>query len=291
LESLKPVTFHQEEDRTKLGRRLSQEAIALAVQGRWEEAIAANKAILERFADDVAAFNRLGRAYIELGLFPDARDAYERALAIDPGNSIASKNRERLKSWSAIDRLAPDKARPLGRDFFSSTVGKTGVVALTNIAHLDRIVAIGVGGSVKLVRHGQQVVAASEDGEVLGELDPKHGARLAKLMHGGNEYSATVLATGESGTQLLVREDYQHPSQAGRQSFPPTQADKLYGHPGRVNPVETPPIVDEGRKSLVSSHGMGDSDFEETYADDDDKGYYEGFTMVEEPEEREGSIE
>jgi tetratricopeptide (TPR) repeat protein len=79
LESLKPVTFHQEEDRTKLGRRLSQEAIALAVQGRWEEAIAANKAILERFADDVAAFNRLGRAYIELGLFPDARDAYERA--------------------------------------------------------------------------------------------------------------------------------------------------------------------------------------------------------------------
>lgn len=285
------MPFHQDEERTKLGRKLSQEAIALAVQGRWEEAVAANKAVIERFSDDVAAFNRLGRAYIELGLFPEAREAYERALAIDSGNSIAAKNLERLKSWSVVDQLGPEKARPLGRDFFSSTVGKTGVVALTNVSRLDRIAAIGVGGAVRLTRRGQQVFAEGDEGEVLGELDPKHGARIAKLVQGGNEYSATVLATGEAGTQLLVREDFQHPSQAGRQSFPPTQADKLYGHPGRVNPVETPPIIDEGRKTVVSSHGMGDSDFEETYADDDDKGYYEGFTMVEEPEEREGSIE
>ena len=285
------MPFHQDEDRTKLGRRLSQEAIALAVQGRWEEAVASNKAIVERFPDDVAAFNRLGRAYIELGLFTEAREAYERALAIDDGNTIAAKNLDRLKSWSGVDMLEPEKARPLGRDFFSSTVGKTGIVALTNVSRLERIAAIGVGGSVKLTRRGQRVVAEGADGETLGELDPKHGARLAKLMQGGNEYSATVLATGDAGTQLLVREDFQHPSQAGRQSFPPTQADKLYGHSGHMNPVETPPIVDEGRKSAVSSHGMGDSDFEETYADEDDKGYFEGFTMVEEPEEREGSSE
>ncbi len=284
------MPFHQDEDRTKLGRKFSQEAIALAVQGRWEEAIAANKAIVERFPDDVAAFNRLGRAYIELGLFSEARTAYEQALAVDKGNSIASKNLERLNSWAGIDQLEPDKARPLGKDFFSSTVGKTGIVALTNISRLDRIYAIGVGGSVRLMRRGQQVFAEDERGETLGELDPKHGTRLAKLMLGGNRYSATVLATGEAGTQLLVREDYQHPGQAGRQSFPPTQADKLYGHPGHMNPVETPPIIDEGRKIIVSSHGMGDSDFEDTYTDDDDKGYYEGFTMVEEPDEREGGI-
>ena len=285
------MPFHQDEDRTKLGRKLSQEAIALAVQGRWEEAIAANKAIVERFPDDVAAFNRLGRAYIELGLFSEARSAYEQALAVDKGNSIASKNLERLKSWAGIDQLEPDKARPLGKDFFSSTVGKTGIVALTNISRLERIYAIGVGGSVRLTRRGKQVFAEDENAETLGELDPKHGTRLAKLMQGGNEYSATVLATGEAGTQLLVREDYQHPSQTGQQSFPPAQADKLYGHPGHMNPVETPPIIDEGRKIIVSSHGMGDSDFEETYTDDDDKGYYEGFTMVEEPDEREGSVE
>ena len=58
-----------------------------------------------------------------------------------------------------------------------------------------------------------------------------------------------------------------------------------------MNPVETPPIIDEGRKTVVSSHGMGDSDFEDTYEGDEDKGYYEGFTMVEEPDEREGNIE
>ena len=285
------MPYQEDEGQTKLGRKLSRQAIALATEGRWQEAVATNKAIIERFPDDVAAFNRLGRAYIELGLFSEAMDAYEKALSIDSGNSIAAKNLERLKSWAAVDQLTSHRSRSLGRDFFSSTVGKTGVVALTNISRLDRITSIGVGGSVRLTRRGLQVFAEDETGEVLGELVPKHGVRLAKLMQGGNRYSATILATGEVGTELLVREEYQHPSLAGQQSFPPTQADRLYGHPGYGNPVETPPIVEEGRKIIVSSHGMDDSDFEETYADEDEKGYYEGFTMVEEPDEREGSIE
>lgn len=285
------MAFQQEEDRARLGRKLSQEAIALAVQGRWEEAVAANKTIVERFADDVAAYNRLGRALIELGRFGEAEETYRKAMEVDPGNSIASKNIERLKTWSGVGKLEPEKARNLGKDFFASTRGKTGVVGLTNVTSLDRIAEIGVGGAVILRRRGQRVFAEDGNESVLGELDPRHGVRLAKLMYGGNQYSASVLSSGEAGAQLLVREDYQHPSLAGQSSFPLTQADKLYGHPARVSPIETPPIVDEGRRSVAALHGLGHGDFDESFGEEDDRGYLEGFTLVEEPRDREGSAE
>jgi tetratricopeptide (TPR) repeat protein len=282
------VSLQQEEERTRLSRKLSQEAIALAVQGRWEEAVAANRAIIARFADDVAACNRLGRALIELGRFGEAEEAYRKTLEIDPGNGIAVKNLERLKSWNGVGRLEPDKARTLGKDFFATTVGKTGIVALTGVTSLDRVAEVGIGGAVTLRRRGQQVYVEDGAGNVLGELEPKHGVRLAKLMQGGNQYSATLLATDEGGTQLLVREDYQHASLVGQASFPPTQADKLYGHPARVSPVETPPIIDEGRRS-AAMRGLGHGDFEESFTEEDDRGYLEGFTLVEEP--RDGGIE
>ena len=282
--------MQQEEERTRLSRRLSQEAIDLAVQGRWEEAVSANRAIVARFADDVAAFNRLGRALIELGRFSEAEEAYRKTLEIEPGNSIASKNLERLKSWNGVGKLEPQKARTLGKDFFASTVGKTGIVALTGVTSVEKVTEVGIGGVVTLRRRGQQVLVENGSGNVLGELDPKHGVRLAKLMQGGNQYSATVLATDEGGTQLLVREDYQHPSLAGQASFPPTQADKLYGHPARVSPVETPPIIDEGRKT-AALRGLGHGDFEEPFSEEEDRGFLEGFTLVEEPRDREGNLE
>lgn len=282
--------MQQEEERTRLSRKLSQEAIALAVQGRWEEAVSANNKIVARFADDVAAFNRLGRALIELGRFGEAEEAYRRTLEIEPGNSIASKNLERLKTWNGIGKIEPEKARTLGKDFFASTVGKTGIVALTGMTSVERLSDVGIGGVVTLRRRGQQVLAEDSSGGVLGELEPKHGVRLAKLIQGGNQYSATILATDEGGTQLLVREDYQTPALAGQASFPPTQPDRLYGHPARVSPVETPPIIDEGRKT-AALRGLGHGDFEEPFAEDEDRGYLEGFTMVEEPRDREGNSE
>ena len=57
---------YQEEERTRLKRQSSKHAIALAMQGRWREAVAANKSLLESFPNDVDAHNRLGRAYMDI---------------------------------------------------------------------------------------------------------------------------------------------------------------------------------------------------------------------------------
>jgi len=72
------VTY-REEEQVKLRRQTSKEAIALAMQGRWREALAANMSIIGDFPKDVDAHNRLGRAYMELGDYSQAREAYRRA--------------------------------------------------------------------------------------------------------------------------------------------------------------------------------------------------------------------
>lgn len=97
------MKYQQAEEQGKLGQQLSQEAIELAQYGRWEEAVAVNKDIIERFPADVSAYNRLGKASLELGEYAQAEEAYAKALEIDPLNTIAVKNLQRLRN-QAIDR-------------------------------------------------------------------------------------------------------------------------------------------------------------------------------------------
>ena len=87
---------HDKEEQARLIRQASRQAIALAIEGRWREAVEANKGILESFPNDVDTLNRLGRAHIELGEYAEARSAYTRAKELDPYNSIADKNLRRL---------------------------------------------------------------------------------------------------------------------------------------------------------------------------------------------------
>ena len=97
---------YQEEEQVRLRRQRSKQAIALAMQGRWREAIAANQEIIGSFPNDFDAYNRLGRAYMELGEYAPAKEAYSQALELDPYNVIAQKNLRRLSYLEGV-KLAP----------------------------------------------------------------------------------------------------------------------------------------------------------------------------------------
>ena len=51
-------------------------------------------------------------------------------------------------------------------------------------------------------------------------MEVRHALRLAKLMNGGNRYSATVVSADDKKVAVMIREIYQHPSQSGQISFP-----------------------------------------------------------------------
>ncbi len=61
---------------------MTRQAIELAMQNRWKEAIAVNLAIIESLPTDIDAFNRLGKAHMELGDLSKAKDAYSKTLEV-----------------------------------------------------------------------------------------------------------------------------------------------------------------------------------------------------------------
>ena len=80
----------------ELRRQWTDQAVKLALMGRWDEAIQANLNILKIFPDDIPARNRLGKAYFELGRYEEAIKAYEQTLRQQPSNNVARKRLEEL---------------------------------------------------------------------------------------------------------------------------------------------------------------------------------------------------
>ncbi|MDP2931963.1 MAG: tetratricopeptide repeat protein [Chloroflexota bacterium] len=212
---------YQEEEQFRLKRHSTKLAIDLAMQGKWREAVDINNTIISNFPTDVDAHNRLGRAYLELGEYTPAREAYGKALKLDPYNSIAKKNLQRMSRLEAAVVTAEADSRTAEPQSFIEEVGKAGVVKLSRLAPPEVLVKMVAGDKVYLRIEGASLVAENGRGEYLGGIQPRHALRLIKLMFGGNKYSAAVVSASEQKIIVIVRETYQHPDQVGMPSFPP----------------------------------------------------------------------
>ena len=220
----------REEDKDRLKRKASQEAIALAMQSRWQEAVAVNQSIVESFPTDIDAYNRLGRAFIELGDFARAKEAYGRALELDSNNVIAERNLHRLSLLPEYQMPVKEERREVAPNLFIGDMGKSGVVNLQNLAPQEVLARMTAGNQVYLEVRGQQLVVQNEGGEYLGRVDPQYGFRLAKLIEGGNQYTAAIVSLDNDRAKVLIREVFQHPSQLGRLSFPVKAVEGFHPH-------------------------------------------------------------
>ena len=95
-------------------QQLIKTAIDFAKEGRWQEAITVNQQILQLIPQDVDAHNRLGKAYVELGEYVHAKEAYKKSLELDPANNIAKRNLRKIipkipKSTSPQTSESPQK--------------------------------------------------------------------------------------------------------------------------------------------------------------------------------------
>lgn len=213
------MTQFQTEERAKLKRHRVELAISLAMQNRWQEAVSVNRSIVELFPNDVDAYNRLGRALTELGQYAEAREAYGRAVEIDPTNTIAQKNLTRLSTISAVG--APAKAhQKVDPRIFIAETGKTGVTSLLRLAPKDVLAKMSVGDQVYLRPEGRALLVHNADQEYLGQVEPKLSQRLIDLIKGGNQYAAAIVSLDDNQVRTIIRETYQDPSQAGKVSFP-----------------------------------------------------------------------
>ena len=208
---------------TRQRRHLSEAAIAHATRGEWEEAVVANRQLLE-LGPDIDACNRLGKALAELGRHAEALEAYEQALERDATNRIAQRNIERLRMLMAANRPPvngkgrPDKA-PV--TLFIEEMGKTGRARLINLAAPRVLAPLSPGDAISLHAQGDELVA-SVGSTPIGRVEPRIATRLLKLIAGGDRYDAAVTTIHEAGGEVVVmiREVFTHPNNFGKVSFP-----------------------------------------------------------------------
>ena len=215
------------DDRTRLRRQRAEQAIQLAMQGQWEEAAKVNRIIIDVFPNDVDAYNRLGKALTELGRYAEARDAYGKALGLDPHNSIAQKNLARLSSLREAAAPRAEAGTKLSPQLFISETGKTGVTVLVRPA-VEVAARLTAGDEVFLRRENSALVVENAQGEYLGEVEPKLSLRLIKLIEAGNRYAAAIATLARDNVRIIIKETYQDPSQAGKLSFPATTTGEAF---------------------------------------------------------------
>jgi tetratricopeptide (TPR) repeat protein len=169
---------------------------------------------------DVDAWNRLGKALLELGRYREARDAYSKSLELDPVSSIAKRNIDRLASIAEQEQPRREATGKVAQDLFIEEIGKTGVTPLQG-ASRETLAKLTAGDEVYLKAGDHQIRVEDVQGELLGTLEPKLALRLLRMIEGGNRYAAAVKSVNEREAELIIKEIYRDPSQT-RLSFPAT---------------------------------------------------------------------
>ena len=227
------MTLDETETVNRQRRHLTDLAIGQATRGEWEAAVSSNQQILE-LGGDTDAYNRLGKALAELGRHAEALEAYQGALARDATNRIAERNVGRLRVIAGggdAKAVADGKPEKASASHFIEEMGKTGHASLINLLPAKQLAPLSPGDAVELVLESTLLVARVGEVEV-GQVEPRIGSRLAKLMKAGNRYEAAITTVDRDEVRVIIHEAFAHPSNFGKVSFPGSAT----GRPGDVRP-------------------------------------------------------
>ncbi len=243
-------TTTDREEAARIKRQGTDQAIQLALESKWEEAVTLNRSILAIHATDVDTWNRLGKSLLELGRYADALEAYSKSLELDPVNTIAKRNVDRLSTLQDVEPRRAEGVVKVAQDLFIEEVGKTGLTKLQGVTR--EILATLTAGDEVYLEPGRNLISIKNAGdEIIGSIEPKLGLRLLRLIEGGNRYAAAVKSVNEHDAELIIKEVYRDPSQT-RLSFPAVGGDS------------SRPYI---RESLLR---LGDDDDDDAVEDDND---------------------
>lgn len=208
-----------EAERVKPRTLYVEEAIQAALESRWEDAVAINRALVERHGGVEETFNRIGKALTELGEHQAALDAYSQALQINPQNVIAQKNVRKLRLLlESRERIAGAKGA-IDVDLFAEEPGKSALTVL-NPPKSGVVIVVAPGEVVELHLQDGGLQAQTIAAVVLGDVDSKIARRLVPLISTGNRYTAVVARVEESQIEIIIREAFQSNENARKSSFP-----------------------------------------------------------------------
>jgi len=234
---------YQEAEDVRTLKVKTREAIALAMDSKWDEAIAVNRELIQASPDNLDAYNRLGKALLEAGDPKGARAAFGRSLAVDPTNTIARKNLDRLASGNNATG-----GGTLSHKMFIGDPGKSAQVSLLACASDTNGPYIAPGAPIELRVAGANLAVFNDAGHYVGTVPPQLGHRLRCMMEAGNRYGGAIVGSNGQSVRVLLHERYQDPSQRSKISFPASSV--VEQEPTVAVPVASP-VAEEAAHELV----------------------------------------
>ena len=208
---------------------LQKLSIEAALKRDWKSAISYNLQIIKTSPQDAEAYNRLGRAYLEIGQKNKALSIYQKVLRIDKFNTIAQKNISLIKS----SKILRTKSLGITDNFFPAFLEEPGLtknVSLIRVGDPKIISRLRPGDPVFLIARDHCVSVISAHQEYLGRLPDDIASRIRRCIKGGNKYSAWIksidINTPERGKQnlkIFIRETFRSPAFKDIHSFPLTE--------------------------------------------------------------------
>ncbi len=213
----------KQDERQRMKLRLQEYAVELATKNQWNEVIEINRQIL-LLGEDPETYNRLGKAFFELGSYSESYEHYQQTLRISPTNVIARKNLARLEVMMTrgLDQFRPtsNNREQVDMLLFVTEAGKAVISTLIETPRSPAVESLTVGEKIALVQEGEYVLATDTDGNVIGRLEPRLAKRYIELVKRGNQFVTAVAQCDTRQVRLLIRETYQHPDQRDKISLP-----------------------------------------------------------------------
>lgn len=200
---------------------LEQQAVDAAVGADWIKAIDINKKILKLDKQSVSAYLRLGFCYLQINDIEQAKKSYQKALRLQPGNSVASENLERIQILETKEgKKTSISTLQIDPNLFLEVPGKTKTVALVNLGQKDILAHLTIGQPVRLIIKKRKVEIRTDSQEYIGTLPDDLSRRLLLFLKAKSEYSAYIKESGINRITIFIKEEKKGKQVSHYLSFP-----------------------------------------------------------------------
>lgn len=200
---------------------LERNAVDAAVKAMWKEAASGNKKILTLDKNNVPALLRLGFAKLQLSEFSEAKKYYQKALKLQPVNSVAKENIERLKILLTRGGKKSKKASfILDPNLFLEIPGKTRNIVLVNLGQKNVLAQQTIGQEVYVKPKKRRVEVRTKTNDYIGSLPDDISKRLLLFLKAESVYSVFIKESSSNRVIVFIREEKKGKKVAQYLSFP-----------------------------------------------------------------------
>lgn len=203
--------------------QLEEQAIDAAINLSWDDAVELNEKILKKDKNNYPAYLRLGFIYLQKHNYELAKKYYSKALKIQPKNTVAIQNLEKIEilEKSRKKRYQTGRRDKIDPELFIEVVGKTKKVGLVNIGQKDIIAGLSIGQKIDLKIKRRRVEIRTPDTNLyIGTLPDDVSKRLIYFIQAKSLYNTFIKEVTINSVTVFIKELKKGPTVKHYISFP-----------------------------------------------------------------------